>query len=81
MVLLITLALKLVLASIFPLSSDEAYFLIWARHPDLGYYDHPPMVGWVLHLMLYLGSAEVLLRLPAILLTTLIGVGISALLM
>lgn len=80
LVLLVTLALKLVLATIIPLSGDEAYFLVWARHPALGYYDHPPMVGWLLHLLLYLGSAEVVLRLPAILLTTLIGLGIFRLL-
>ncbi|MDH4216772.1 MAG: glycosyltransferase family 39 protein, partial [Gallionella sp.] len=43
---------------------------------DFGYYDHPPMVGWILHLLLYLGSSEVILRLPAILLATLIGLGI-----
>ena len=79
-VVLATLAIKLVLAAIIPLSGDEAYFLVWARHPDFGYYDHPPMVGWLLHLMLYLGNAEVLLRLPAVLLTTLVGLGIYRLL-
>jgi hypothetical protein len=38
------------------------------------------MVGWFLHLMLYLGSSEVILRLPAILTSTLIGLGIYQLL-
>lgn len=79
-VLLATLAIKLVLAWIIPMSGDEAYFIVWARHPDFGYYDHPPMIGWLLHVLLYFGSAEVLLRLPAILLTTLVGIGIYQLL-
>ncbi|MDD5180738.1 MAG: glycosyltransferase family 39 protein [Gallionellaceae bacterium] len=79
-VLLATLAIKLILAWIIPMSGDEAYFIVWARHPDFGYYDHPPMVGWMLQLLLYLGSSEVLLRLPAILLSTLIGLGIYRLL-
>lgn len=78
--LLATLAIKLVLAYTLPMSGDEAYFIVWAKHPDFGYYDHPPMVGWILHLLLYLGSSEVILRLPAILLTTLIGMGIYQLL-
>ena len=52
------------LAYVIPMSGDEAYFIIWAKHLDFGYYDHPPMVGWFLHLMLYLGSSEVILRLP-----------------
>ena len=75
-----TLAIKLILAYIIPMSGDEAYFLIWAQHLDFGYYDHPPMVGWFLHLMLYLGNSEVLLRLPSILTSTLIGLGIYRLL-
>ncbi len=79
-VLLATLAIKFILAYVIPMSGDEAYFIIWAKHPDFGYYDHPPMAGWLLHLMLYLGSSEVVLRLPAILLATLIGIGIYQLL-
>jgi len=78
--LLATLAIKLVLAAVLPMSGDEAYFIVWAHHSDLGYYDHPPMVGWFLHLLLYLGSAEVIMRLPAILLATVIGYGIFQLL-
>lgn len=62
------------------MSGDEAYFVLWAQHLDFGYYDHPPMVGWFLHLMMYLGSAEVILRMPSILTSTLIGVGIYRLL-
>lgn len=79
-VLLGTLAIKLILAFVMPLSGDEAYFVQWAQHLDFGYYDHPPMVGWFLHLMLYLGNAEIILRLPAVLTSTLIGIGIYRLL-
>jgi hypothetical protein len=79
-VLLATLAIKLVLAYVLPMSGDEAYFIVWARHPDFGYYDHPPMVGWFLQLLLYLGNSEVVLRMPAILLSTLIGISIYRLL-
>lgn len=73
LVLLGTLAIKLVLAALLPLSGDEAYFVVWGRHPDLGFYDHPPAVGWTLQLLLSLGHSAVWLRLPAILLSTLIG--------
>lgn len=78
--LLSTLAVKFVLAWLVPMSGDEAYFLVWAQHPDFGYYDHPPMVGWILWLLLQAGNAEVLLRLPAILLSSLVGLGIYFLL-
>lgn len=75
-VFLATLAIKFVLAWVFPMSGDEAYFIVWAKHPDFGFYDHPPMVGWILQGLLALGSSEIILRLPAILLSTLIGYGI-----
>jgi hypothetical protein len=75
-VLLATLAIKVILAWVLPMSGDEAYFIVWANHPDFGYYDHPPMVGWLLQLMLNFGNPEVLLRLPAIALSSVIGLGI-----
>jgi 4-amino-4-deoxy-L-arabinose transferase-like glycosyltransferase len=30
------------------LTFDEAYYALWARWPQAGYYDHPPMVAWVI---------------------------------
>jgi 4-amino-4-deoxy-L-arabinose transferase-like glycosyltransferase len=30
------------------LVSDEAYYWDWARHPAFGYFDHPPMVAWLI---------------------------------
>jgi hypothetical protein len=29
------------------LGNDEAYHFLYAAHPDLSYYDHPPMMAWV----------------------------------
>lgn len=75
-VLALSLILKLGLAAWLPLTGDEAYFYLWGKYPDFGYYDHPPMVGWFLHLLLYFGDAEWWLRLPAVLLSSFIGWGI-----
>jgi len=25
---------------------DEAYYWLWSRNPQVGYYDHPPMIAW-----------------------------------
>lgn len=72
--------LKLLLAAWLPLTGDEAYFFLWGKYPDLGYYDHPPMVGWWLHLLLYVGQAEWWLRLPAYLMTSAIAWAIYRLL-
>src|SRR3972149_9687553 len=62
------LAFKLWLAAVFPFTGDEAYFTLWGAAPDLGYYDHPPMIGWLLALLLRLSWAEWVLRVPVVLL-------------
>jgi hypothetical protein len=36
-----------------PVFSQEAYYWTYAQHPDLSYYDHPPMVAW----MIWLGTS------------------------
>ncbi|MDG6773955.1 glycosyltransferase family 39 protein [Thiomicrorhabdus sp. ZW0627] len=39
--------LKTALLFATPLTGDEAYFIVWGQDISLGYYDHPPAVGWV----------------------------------
>lgn len=40
--------LAIVLTRRFQLAPDEALFWDWARHPQLGYAEKPPMVAWVI---------------------------------
>jgi 4-amino-4-deoxy-L-arabinose transferase-like glycosyltransferase len=80
LVLFITLLVKLAIAWFLPMTGDEAYFIVWGKHPDFGYYDHPPMVGWFLAAMLQVSDAAVWLRLPQILTTSFIGWAIYRLL-
>ena len=30
------------------LYADEAYYWMWSRRPAIGYFDHPPMVAWLI---------------------------------
>lgn len=39
-------ALRLVAAGSTHLTEDESYYRFWAQHLQLGYLDHPPMIGW-----------------------------------
>ncbi len=39
--------LKLVLAFLTFPPTDEAYYWMWGRHPQLSYFDHPPLGAWV----------------------------------
>jgi 4-amino-4-deoxy-L-arabinose transferase-like glycosyltransferase len=63
-----TLAFRFWLAAALPITGDEAYFVLWARHPDLGFYDHPPMIGWLLAPLVAVSHTEWFVRLPSILL-------------
>lgn len=46
----IALVVKLLIASILPFSSDEAYYWVWSNHLELGYLDHPAMIAWLVKL-------------------------------
>lgn len=66
--LLISAAIRLLLAYIFPLGNDEAYYYTYAKYPDWSHFDHPSMVGWLIQLFslnLYF-SDELFIRLAAV---------------
>ncbi|HLB14575.1 MAG TPA: glycosyltransferase family 39 protein [Burkholderiales bacterium] len=73
----VTAAFRLWLAWWLPMTGDEAYFLQWGEAPALGYYDHPPMVGWLSAALLQLSHAKLVLRLPAVVLPASIAIGMA----
>jgi Dolichyl-phosphate-mannose-protein mannosyltransferase len=70
---------KLIIAYMLPITSDESYFYLWGRYPDISYYDHPPMTGWVMALFSLLGHRIFFDRLFAILSGLVIAWGIHRL--
>ena len=63
-VLMLTHALAhLVLGWVLGLSGDEAHYALYATHPALSYFDHPPLVGWVQWPLVALDAPEGVLRL------------------
>ena len=46
----ILFAFNLALSFLIPITADEAYYRLWAQHPALSYFDHPPMVAYLLAL-------------------------------
>jgi hypothetical protein len=44
------------------LSVDEAHYALYALHPALSYFDHPPMVGWVQMSFVWAGGADWMMR-------------------
>src|SRR6202035_3956299 len=67
--ILALVALRLVAAAWTPLTFDEAYYWMWSKHLAGGYYDHPPMVAWVIRLgTMISGDTELGVRLVSVLL-------------
>jgi dolichol-phosphate mannosyltransferase len=66
------LCLRLVTAFLIELTPQEAYYWNYAMHPALSYFDHPPMVAWVIGAgYLLLGKCELGVRIGGLLLTLL----------
>ena len=47
--ILLLLLLRAIMAARLPLSADEAYYWLWSQHLAAGYFDHPPMIAWLIH--------------------------------
>lgn len=45
---LVLLAVRYAVAAHAGLTEDEAYYRLWSLAPSLSFYDHPPMVGWLI---------------------------------
>jgi 4-amino-4-deoxy-L-arabinose transferase-like glycosyltransferase len=61
--LALVFALHALLGANLGLSVDEAHYALYAAHPALSYFDHPPLVGWVQWPLVALDAPTVLLRL------------------
>lgn len=64
------LAFRLIAAAFLPIATDEAYYAMWGQVPDWGYFDHPPVTGWLAALV-PAGAHVFWLRLPGIIVASL----------
>lgn len=49
-----------------PLHPDEAYYWVWSKHLQLSYYDHPPMVAYLIKLFTLFSDSEWTIRLVSV---------------
>lgn len=64
------LLLRAIMAAQLPLSADEAYYWLWSLHPAAGYFDHPPMIAWLIRAGTFLfGDTPFGVRLAGVLLS------------
>jgi hypothetical protein len=54
--------LQIIIASGFELSHDEAYYWLFSKHLDWGYFDHPPFVAFMIKLFSFLPKSELTVR-------------------
>lgn len=50
----------------FQLHYDESYYWVWGQNLSLSYFDHPPMIAYMMRLAYFFGSSEFFVRLPAL---------------
>lgn len=58
------LAIKIITSVLLPVSADEAYYWVWSKHLSLSYFDHPPMIAYLIKLAEPLGTSYPFFRWP-----------------
>ena len=66
------IVLRAIMAAWLPLSADEAYYWLWSKHLAAGYYDHPPVIAFLIRFCTFLfGDTAFGVRLGGVLLSAL----------
>src|SRR5579862_3016951 len=60
-------ALRLVLLAPVPLGNGEGYYYAWSRFPAWSYYDHPPLIAWLVKATTLFGASPAAVRLGPVL--------------
>ncbi len=64
--IVILIFLKILIILKTELTEDEAYYFLWSSNLDLSYFDHPPMVAYLIKISkFFLGDKEQAVRFPA----------------
>ncbi len=53
----------------FQLHYDEVYYWVWSQNLRMSYFDHPPMIAYMIRLASFFGHGEFFVRLPALVTT------------
>ncbi len=62
--------MRAIVSALLPLSFDEAYYWRWSQHLAAGYWDHPPLIAYVIRLgTLLFGDSEFGVRFVPLLLS------------
>jgi hypothetical protein len=73
LLLFVMTAIRLVIISATGLSDTEAYYLTWSRFPDWSYYDHPPLIVWIMSATTIGSASPFLVRIGSVVCSGLFG--------
>lgn len=65
---------KIYMSAAIQLHPDEAYYWLWSRHLDLGYYDHSPMVAYFIKLTTLFSQSELWVRFSGAIVSVLLSI-------
>ncbi len=65
---------KMYLSATLELHPDEAYYWMWSRHLDFGYFDHSPLIAYAIRLTTLFSQQELWVRFTGILGTVITSV-------
>src|SRR5580692_1471573 len=55
-------AVRFVCLAPLPLGNGEAYYYTWSRFLDFSYYDHPPLIAWLVRATTLFGATPAAVR-------------------
>lgn len=64
---------RLYLSAGLQLHPDEAYYWLWSRHLDVGYFDHSPLVAYFIWFTTLLSKSELWVRLSGTIVTLIVS--------
>ena len=62
LIIIVSTLIRCVIAASIGLGNDEVYYVTYAQHLQWNYFDHPPMVAWLIKLGSIFGHSELAVR-------------------
>ena len=69
-VFMLIVATHLVFNQSLQLHYDEAYYWVWSKNLQLSYFDHPPLIAYLIHLTTLISDKEFFIRLSGVICAT-----------
>lgn len=58
LIIILLALLSTIYNAYLPLHGDETYYWMWSHHLEMGYYDHPPMIAYMIYFTNFISQSE-----------------------